>query len=161
GGQDLLVHRRTLVRVVQRDVVDAVLAVPRRDRRAGLDRVVEVHRRRVLVVDAYRGGGVRRVHVALRRVGFGRRAVDPGRAVPVRMVVPEPGVELVRLVLDVDEFGGGARDLGTRGDGERDELAPEVHLVVLQHPQLEVRGLALLRNQAHRVLVSDDAHAFV
>jgi hypothetical protein len=153
-GQHVLRDRRALVGVVHGHTV---VRVPDGDRGAGLHRVVEVPRRGELAVHPHRRRRPRRLEVTVGRVRVGRAADDDVRAVLVRVVGPEERVPRYGVKLHCDQC---RRQTGQfRGfrHGQRDELAPEVHRVVLQHPQFAVGVLG----QPAGVLVRDDPHAVV
>jgi hypothetical protein len=153
-GQHVLRDRRALVRVVHRD---PVVLVPDGDRGAGLDRVVEVPRGGVLAVDPDRRLRPRRVEVTVYCVRFGRAADDAGRAVLVLVVGAEERIRRYGVNVHLDQLRGQAGQFRRARHRQGHELAPEVHRVVLQHPQFAVGVLG----QPAGVLVRDDAHAVV
>ena len=144
-GDLLAVVIHPLRLVIEREV----LALPVGDGDVRLDRVVMLARVDIGRLDPHR----RRLPARHRRCRArprpaGRPSPSP-RWAGVRGRYRTPSCASDRLVFDLDQIGGVGRLLQRLGDDERDRLAVELHLRVLQHMQLLARLGIHLRTLRH------------
>ena len=132
-------HRFTHARDVLRRVVEREpLALPRRDRRVRLHRVVRLHRRGIGLLDAHFSATKRLVRIAPRHRRLALRHLL--HRISVTLCALEVELRPLLAVAHLHDVGRSRGVLECIGDDQRNRLAVVVHDVVLQERERAPRG---------------------
>ena len=155
-GERFLGSRDCLGRGVDGEPLGVAVALPQRDRRMRLHRIVVFDRCRIDSIEPHLCRGKARLGIAATAVGRPLAVAEVLRRVGGAERVLHAGLRLGLAVRDLHQLGGVLRPLQRVGDYHRDVLAVVVDQPVLQQRLGDHRPVGLALRKARRVVRGDD-----